>query len=82
MQTNGNGHRNAFHDGSAIRNVVTVPPIKANRTYPVGTYSGTCMHCRHGFTVKLSSPAFEVKCPECWHHTDISTFSTPVRLVM
>jgi hypothetical protein len=82
MQTNGIAPRNANDNGSARRNVVTFPPIKAERTHPVGTYSGSCMRCRHAFTVKLSTPAIEVKCPECWHYTDISTFSTPTRLVM
>jgi hypothetical protein len=82
MQSNGSAPGNDLHDGNASRNVVTFPPIKADRTYPVGTYSGSCMHCRHGFTVKFSTPAFEVKCPECWHYTDLSTFSTPARLVM
>ena len=82
MQMNINGLQDTLHDGGASRNVVTFPPIKADRTHPVGTYSGRCMHCRHAFAVMLSAPAFEVKCPECWHYTELSTFSTPIRLVM
>jgi hypothetical protein len=82
MQTKGTAPRLALSDDSASRKVITFPPLKANRTHPVGAYSGSCMHCRHGFTVKLNAPAFEVKCPECWHYTEISTFSAPMRLVM
>jgi hypothetical protein len=82
MQTNINGLQDTLHDSSASRKVVIFPPIRAERTHPVGTYSGSCVHCRHGFAVQLSTPAFEVKCPECWHYTNLSTFSTPIHLVM
>ena len=75
LERKSNGISNRVGDLRPSRKPVDFTPIKHNESHSVGTYRGTCTHCRHSFTVTLSAPASQAKCPECLRQTDLSTFS-------